>query len=170
MLLCLYCHSQKDIVDTIQITVYPFKHLTNGAFFKHLSLTTNPKYIEYVDGFDYTWGVEYELLVKRTKLAQPMMDAGDTEYSLIKIISNNPVSDNTNFSLDLVGNVQFAPSPDDEPSFVFNGDETCTYLGEMTFYYPYELFRKLEELNGTTKSVKASFQFVDGNIYLISIP
>lgn len=38
-------------------------------------------------GFNYELGYRYRILVKVTKLSNPPMDSGDTEYELIKIIS-----------------------------------------------------------------------------------
>ena len=42
-------------------------------------------------GFTYEKGNEYELLVKKTILANPPMDSGSTRYELIRIISQRKI-------------------------------------------------------------------------------
>ncbi|EEI93266.1 hypothetical protein HMPREF0765_1068 [Sphingobacterium spiritivorum ATCC 33300] len=45
-----------------------------------------------ITGFSYELGFEYRILVKATKLANPPMDSGDTEFELIKVISKTKVN------------------------------------------------------------------------------
>ncbi|MGJ1196422.1 DUF4377 domain-containing protein [Sphingobacterium spiritivorum] len=45
-----------------------------------------------IAGFSYELGFEYRILVKATKLANPPMDSGDTEFELIKVISKTKVN------------------------------------------------------------------------------
>ncbi|SUJ27164.1 Uncharacterised protein [Sphingobacterium spiritivorum] len=45
-----------------------------------------------IAGFYYEQGFEYRILVKATKLANPPMDSGDTEFELIKVISKTKVN------------------------------------------------------------------------------
>ena len=42
-------------------------------------------------GFTYERGHEYELLVKRTTLANPLQDSGKYRYELVRIVSDNKV-------------------------------------------------------------------------------
>jgi hypothetical protein len=44
-----------------------------------------------IAGFTYECGHEYELLVKKTKLANPPKDSGSIRYELIRILSNKEV-------------------------------------------------------------------------------
>ncbi len=44
-------------------------------------------YLTEIKGFEYQKGYEYQLLVNEKVLANPPQDGGDTEYSLIKILS-----------------------------------------------------------------------------------
>ena len=161
---------EKDRVDDIKVTIEPYKRATNGAFFTFLALKGSDQRIEYIDGFDFEWGYIYELELKRTKLAQPMQDAGDTDYHLIKTISKKAVADSTTFKTNLVGWVQLAPNiEDDSGAFTFNNDGTCTYLSEMTFNYTNEFEGKLRSLNKAEGYKKATFMFLKGEIHLISM-
>ena len=44
-----------------------------------------------ITGFTYEKGNEYELLVKKTKLANPPKDSGSIRYELIHIVSDSKV-------------------------------------------------------------------------------
>ena len=161
---------EKNKVDEIKVTIEPYKSATNGAFDTFLALKCSDRGVEYIDGFDFEWGYIYELELKRTKLAQPMEDAGDTDYHLIKIISKKAVADSTTFKTHLVGWVQLAPNiKDDSGAFTFNNDGTCSYLGEMTFNYTNEFEGRLRALNKTEGYKKGTFMFLEGDIHLISL-
>jgi hypothetical protein len=160
----------KDQVDEITVTIQPYKHATNGAFYTFLALTCSDQSVEYIDGFDFEWGYTYELELKRTKLAQPLEDVGDTDYSLIKIISKQAVADSLTFKTNLNGWVQLAPNvKDDTGAFTFNKGGTCTYLGEMTFNYAVEFEEKLKAINKTDGYKKGHFIFLKGEIHLVSL-
>ena len=44
-----------------------------------------------IDGFTYERGHEYELLVKRTTLANPPQDSGKYRYELVRIVSDKKI-------------------------------------------------------------------------------
>ena len=44
-----------------------------------------------IKGFTYERGNEYELLVKKTNLANPPMDSGNVRYELIRIVSQRKI-------------------------------------------------------------------------------
>ena len=44
-----------------------------------------------ITGFTYEKGNEYELLVKKTKLANPPKDSGSIRYELIRIVSQRKI-------------------------------------------------------------------------------
>ena len=171
MTTAIVCHAQtQDRVDQITVTIEPYKQASNGAFFTFLALNCSDRRVEHIEGFDFEWGHSYKLELKRTKLAHPMEDDGDTEYQLNKILSKQAVSDSTTFTTSLVGWVQLAPNlEDDSPAFVFNEDGTCTFLDELTFECPVKFEEKIKSLNKTDGSKKGTFMFLNGKIHLVSI-
>ena len=44
-----------------------------------------------IEGFTYERGHEYELLVKRTTLANPLQDSGKYRYELVRIVSDKKI-------------------------------------------------------------------------------
>jgi Domain of unknown function (DUF4377)/Kazal-type serine protease inhibitor domain len=43
-----------------------------------------------IEGFTFTRGVEYVLLVRATPIANPPMDSSDTRYELVRVVSQQP--------------------------------------------------------------------------------
>ena len=43
-----------------------------------------------IEGFTFTRGVEYVLLVRATPIANPPMDSSDTRYELVRVVSRKP--------------------------------------------------------------------------------
>lgn len=160
---------KSDKVDMITINIEGYKHVQNGAFHHYLSLTCSDGAVDYISDFDFEWGYTYTLKVQRTKLSNPPMDVGDTDYKLIKITEKTPVADSMKFDMLLVGCEQLGKDPDEEGALVFNADGTCTYLREMIFMYPVGLESELKSLNKTDKYSRSKFMFVNGKIQLISL-
>lgn len=160
----------KDKIDQITIKVDPYKRATNGAFFTFMALSCSDRAVEYINDFDFEWGYNYELELKRIRLAQPLQDAGDTEYELIRVISKTAVKDSTRFEITLKGWNQLAPNlDDDEGTFRFNPDGTCTYLNEMVFHCEAQLKEQLEVINKSDAYKEGTFLFLNGKIHLLSI-
>ena len=98
------CSSDNDNKDKVeQITVYvsaetglfynaPNTSLEEGMLIR---IYGEDNYIcvafNTIAGFTYEKGNEYELLVKKTKLANPPQDSGSIRYELIRIVSQRKV-------------------------------------------------------------------------------
>ena len=94
------CSSDNDIEDKVeQVTVYVSAE--TGLFYNVPNTTPEEGMIIRIEGedhyicvafntiagFNYEKGNEYELLVKKTTLANPPKDSGSTRYELIRIVS-----------------------------------------------------------------------------------
>ena len=98
------CSSDDDNKDKVeQITVYVSAE--TGMFYNVPNTTLEEGMMMRIDGednlicvafntiagFTYEKGNEYELLVKKTKLANPPKDSGSIRYELIRIVSQRMV-------------------------------------------------------------------------------
>ena len=94
------CNSDNDYEDKVeQVTVYVSAE--TGLFYNvpnttpeegmRILIEGEDHYIcvafNTIAGFNYEKGNEYELLVKKTTLANPPKDSGSTRYELIRIVS-----------------------------------------------------------------------------------
>ena len=98
------CSSDNDNKDKVeQITVYVsaetgmFYNVPNTSLEEGMMIRIDGEenYIcvafNTIAGFTYEKGNEYELLVKKTKLANPPQDSGSIRYELIRIVSQRKV-------------------------------------------------------------------------------
>ena len=98
------CSSDNDYEDKVeQVTIYVSAE--TGLFYNVPNTTLEEGMMIRVDGednyicvafntiagFTYEKGNEYELLVKKTKLANPPKDSGSIRYELIRIVSKKKV-------------------------------------------------------------------------------
>ena len=61
-----YDYDQSDKISSEKtIIIEPYLQLTNGAFFTSLTLVSDNPYVDYVKGFDFNWGIRYQLKVKK---------------------------------------------------------------------------------------------------------
>lgn len=111
MLLIISASSfSQDIVTVIKVDIEPYKSLSYGAFFKSLTLVSPQEPgLEYVNGFEFEWGYHYNLIVKKTKLENPPMDAGDTEYQLVRVVSKDEAAPDYTFRMSLEKEVYLGP-------------------------------------------------------------
>ena len=98
------CNSDDDVSDKIeQITLYvsaetgTYQNIPGNDFVEGMRIQekgeTQWKCVSYqeISGFTFESGYEYELLVKKTTLANPPQDSGNIRYVLIRIISQKKV-------------------------------------------------------------------------------
>ena len=98
------CSSDNDYEDKVeQVTI--FVSAETGMFYNVPNTTLEEGMMIRVDGednyicvafntikgFTYERGHEYELLVKKTKLANPPKDSGSLRYELIHIVSDKEI-------------------------------------------------------------------------------
>ncbi len=81
------------------ITINPYLSFQNYEHFKRLTLSSPDPNIEYIDGFEFHWGYQYELSVKETELKETLSDGTRFDYALNEIISKTKMPDSTYFKL-----------------------------------------------------------------------
>ena len=110
LLLLLGSITGKSQTDKTQIiTIEPYMTVTNGAFFKQLTLKSNDSDAEFIQGFDFEWGYSYKLKIKIHKLKNPPEDGSDTDYILLKTVSKTKVPDNYKFNMLLNKDLYLGP-------------------------------------------------------------
>ena len=102
----------QDKTEVIEVSIEPYKSLTYGAFFKHLRLNSKDEPgIEFIEGFEFSWGYHYKLQVEKTTLEQPPMDGSSVVYKLKKIISKKIGAEQLPGLFDYLLGQQVAPAP-----------------------------------------------------------
>ena len=98
---CSSVDDDKDIVEQVTIFVSAetgtYQNVPDNNYVEGMMIRTKGESAFYcvsfqeISGFTYERGHEYELLVKRTTLANPPQDSGSIRYELIHIVSDSKV-------------------------------------------------------------------------------
>lgn len=153
----------QDKSTVIEVNILPYKSLTNGAFFKSLSLKSDEATLDYVSGFDFEWGYNYMLRVKKTELAQPMQDASSVEYTLVKVLSKTKVSAKDTFQL-LLSAEKYLGGGEEEDFVMMKAinDSTYFYDDKVTIIVPPDLHERFQDVFKPNSYVSGKFVFAEG--------
>lgn len=147
----VYCQN----VSEKHLKIDPFLSLQNYEHFKRLCLNSSDQQIDFIQGFEFEWGYEYQLIVKQTKLKQSLTDGTNYTYSLDKIVSKVKVADTTQFKLFLDAHRYYYQLPENEIEL----NNTFKQLNDSVFLY----FDNVEIV--VPQSLKNDFDsIVDGSI------
>ena len=130
------------------INVKPHMVHQNYEHFKRLVLDSPDSEAEYIKGFDFEWGYAYKLKVKETKIG-PLSDGTNFEYSLVKIVKKEKVSDTINFLLVIDPLVRYTKLDEDGiENFSLKKTDTYEYLymDEVYIEVPKNLNQKFLDL------------------------
>lgn len=156
---------------TFRVKIQPCLAVTNQAFFRTLSIVSEP-YSEFVQGFKFEWGYEYELEIRMMQLKNPPMDASNVNYELIRVISKTKVPADYTFTLQLVKFIQLdnkAYEPD-ELAFQPINDSTYSYFEGIRVVVPDTLKAAFDQTYTNGLRQKGEFNFAnDSTIRLIRV-
>lgn len=169
--LCFYNINSFAQSTTFRVKIQPYLAVTNQAFFRTLSLVSEP-YSEFVQGFKFEWGYEYELEIRKIKLKNPPMDASNVNYELIRVISKTKAPADYTFTLQLVKFIQLdnkAYEPD-ELAFQPINDSTYSYFEGIKVVVPDTLKAAFDQTYTNGLRQKGEFNFAnDSTIRLIRV-
>mgnify|MGYP000618858689 CR=1 FL=1 len=92
----IFVFGQQAVV--IEIKIEPYMYTQNYEHFKRLVFQSPDSEAEFIDGFNFEWGYYYTLRVKELEIGQ-LSDGTRYEYSLLKVISKEKVSDTVIFRM-----------------------------------------------------------------------
>ena len=170
----VYFFSSSSFAQTFtikNINVKPHMVHQNYEHFKRLVLDSPDSEAEYIKGFDFEWGYAYKLKVKETKIG-PLSDGTNFEYSLVKIVKKEKVSDTINFLLVIDPLVHYTKLDEDGiENFSLKKTDTYEYLymDEVYIEVPENLNQKFLDLVEKEMSFLAKFNYISSKkIRLIS--
>ena len=161
-----YDYDQSDKISEKTIIIEPYLQLTNGAFFTSLTLVSDNPYVDYVKGFDFNWGIRYQLKVKERIFAMPPEDMSDREFELMEVLLQTPAKDN--FEMILIN--EFYLSEPTEESITKLKKGWYRYHNEMEFKVPPKLRAEFDRKMKKKSYCRGHFGFdKDDNIILLKI-
>ena len=147
------------------INVKPHMVHQNYEHFKRLVLDSPDSEAEYIKGFDFEWGYAYKLKVKETKIG-PLSDGTNFEYSLVKIVKKEKVSDTINFLLVIDPLVRYTKLDEDgieNFSLKKINDNLYLYMNEVYLEIPNELIQRFNFFIDKDQGFRGNFNYVDQN-------
>lgn len=153
----------QNIIKKEIISLKPNKNVSYGVFFKVLTFsTTENTEIDYIKDFDFEWGYEYQLKVKKEIIAQPMADASNVEYTLEKIMKKEKVEEEITFEMQVHKNLRL--NSDFENTLKLKDDTTWVYFNDLEIIVLEDKRKEFMELDEQT----AKFKFgADNKVYFV---
>ncbi len=153
----------QDVSKEMEITLLPYKTVTNGAFFQVIVLSSPECYVQYLHAFDYEWGFTYTLRIKETHLENPPMDGSSYEYELLEVVSKTAVSPDYTFKMGLSRDLYLGEGADQINNFRFINDSTYRYMDEINIEYSADKGHLFDQILSQNKYIRGTFVFIDSN-------
>jgi len=154
----------------LEVSILPYKIITNDAFFKVMSYRTPEGSLDHIQGFEFEWGYTYELLLDVKFRKEYMADASDRDYILKKVISKTPVEEGLTFTLYLNANIYLG---DPEPGVsAFEELEKGLYLyyHELEMHIPEDLMPAFQKVLDGRAEGTSTFKIIGPNrVELVSM-
>ena len=161
---------QKILYKTIAIE--PYMYTQNYEHFKRLVLYSPDSEAEYIDGFDFEWGYYYTLRVKELDIGE-LSDGTRYEYSLLKVISKEKVSDTVIFSM-FIDPLRYYHKLEEDGIYNYTlsqfNDSTYLYMHKIEIEIPQKFLEYFRQKTNNEIGFRGNFKFVNGKrIRLVSI-
>ena len=163
--LLLFCFpalllGQQTIIKEIKIK--PYMYSQNYEHFKRLVLDSPDSEAEYVDGFDFEWGYFYALKVKEIYIGE-LSDGTRYEYSLLKVISKEKVSDTVIFRMSIDPLKYYHKLEEGISNYTLSqlNDSTYLYMDQVEIEIPQNFLESFIKKKDNEIDFRADFKFVN---------
>ena len=166
----IFVFGQQVIIKTI--TLEPYMYTQNYEHFKRLVFESPDSEAEYIDGFDFEWGYYYTLRVKELDIGE-LSDGTRYEYSLLKVISKEKVSDTVIFRM-FIDPLRYYHKLEEDGISNYTlsqlNDSTYLYMDKVEIEIPHKFLEYFRKKTNNEIGFIGNFKFVNGKrIRLVSI-
>ena len=145
------------------IKIKPYMYTQNYEHFKRPVLDSPNSKAEYVNGFDFEWGYFYTLKVKEIYLGE-LSDGIRHEYSLLKVISKDKVSDTVIFRM-YIDPLRYYHKLEDEGVSNYTlsqlNDSTYIYMDQVEIEIPQNFLESFIKKKDNEIDFRGYFKFVN---------
>ena len=134
----------------------------NYEHFKRLVLDSPNSEAEYVDGFDFEWGYFYTLKVKEIYIGE-LSDGTRYEYSLLKVISKEKVSDTVIFRMFIDPLRYYHKLEEGVSNYTLSqlNDSTYFYMDQVEIEIPQNFQESFRKKKDNKINFRGDFKFVN---------
>ena len=158
----IFVFGQQVIIKTI--TLEPYMYTQNYEHFKRLVFESPDSEAEYIDGFDFEWGYYYTLRVKELEIGQ-LSDGTRYEYSLLKVISKEKVSDTVIFRM-FIDPLRYYHKLEEDGISNYTlsqlNDSTYLYMDKVEIEIPHKFLEYFRKKTNNEIGFIGNFKFVNG--------
>ena len=152
--------AQNTTVKTIHISAD--MSFQNYEHYNRLVLDSEDSSAEYIEGFNFEWGYEYELKVEETDLVEALSDGTQFDYQLVEVLSKTKMPKDAEFKLFLDPEIyNYTEEGLDSKALKKVGDNTYRYLEKVDLVVPDDLMMKFLKLLKEPNGRLGTFQFLD---------
>lgn len=154
----------------LELSILPYKVVTNDAFFKVMSYRTPEGSMDHIQGFEYEWGYNYELLLDVKFHKEYIADGSDREYILKKVISKTPAAEGLTFKLYLNANIYLGEPEPGVSAFEEIEEGLYLYYDQLELRIPEELMPAFQKVLDGRAEGKSTFKIIGPNrVELVSL-
>lgn len=147
-----------------EINIKPYMYTQNYEHFKRLVLDSPNSEAEYVDGFDFEWGYFYTLKVKEIYLGE-LPDGTNYEYSLLKEISKEKVSDTSIFFMS-IDPLKYYHKLEEKGISNYTlsqlNDSTYLYMDQLEIEIPQNFLESFIKKKENEINIRGDFEIING--------
>ena len=153
---------QQTIIKEIKIE--PYMYTQNYEHFKRLVFQSPDSEAEFIDGFNFEWGYYYTLRVKELEIGQ-LSDGTRYEYSLLKVISKEKVSDTVIFRM-FIDPLRYYHKLEEDGISNYTlsqlNDSTYLYMDKVEIEIPHKFLEYFRKKTNNEIGFIGNFKFVNG--------
>jgi len=146
-----------------KITVEPYMSFQFYEHFNRLVLNASDPNVEFISGFDFKWSYKYKLKVKVEEFEEALSDGSRFNYSLVKGIKKEKVTDPYEFKLFLTSKPYPFETDETVSNFKYVNDSTYQYFDKIDIEVPSELKSEFEKIRSGEMSKNGNLRFVGEN-------
>jgi hypothetical protein len=158
----IFVLGQQAVVKEIKIETYMYTQ--NYEHFKRLVFQSPDSEAEYIDGFNFEWGYYYTLRVKELDIGE-LSDGTRYEYSLLKVISKEKVSDTVMFRM-FIDPLRYYHKLEEDGISNYTlsqlNDSTYLYMDNIEIEIPQKFLEYFRKKIDNEIGFRGNFKFVNG--------
>jgi hypothetical protein len=156
----IFVLGQQAVVKEIKIETYMYTQ--NYEHFKRLVFQSPDSEAEYIDGFNFEWGYYYTLRVKELDIGE-LSDGTRYEYSLLKVISKEKVSDTVMFRMFIDPLRYYHKLEEGVSNYTLSqlNDSTYFYMDQVEIEIPQNFQESFRKKKDNKINFRGDFKFVN---------
>jgi len=152
-------NAQQVVIDTV--IVEPYKSLQNYEHFRRLVIESSDPEIEFLEGFEFEWGVEKKIIVETTKLKNALSDGTRYDHKYLTTISKHKMDSTDTFSVPLIGDLYYASALSESSTLKMIEEGKYRYFDEVVIIVPTEFRSEMRRIKDRKTNSLGLFIYVD---------